>query len=143
MVERFQKDCMYCAHTEKLAQNYIEIESLHVATVYLARDQTHRGRIAVVLNWHVDEPFQLTDVERHEFYDDVAHAAAAVDKAVHPGKINYGTYGDTVSHLHVHVVPKQPEDGDWNDAFVNNPSSPKHLSDAEYDAIIEDIKVNL
>ena len=143
MVERFQKDCMYCAHTEKLDANYIEIESLHVATVYLARDQTHLGRVAVVLNWLVDEPFQLTDVERHEFYDDVAHAAEAVEKAVNPGKINYGTYGDTVSHLHVHVVPKKPGDSDWNDAFVNNPENPKKLTGSEYEDIINKIKENL
>lgn len=143
MVERYQPDCLYCAHTEKLAANYIEIEPLHVATVYLSRDQTHPGRVAVVLNWHVDEPFQLSEVERHEFYDDVAHAAEAIEKAFNPGKINYGTYGDTVSHLHVHVVPKKPGEADWNDSFVNNPADPKHLSDAEYQDIVEKIKANL
>lgn len=140
---RYQEDCFYCTRNTKLAANYILVAPLHVATVYLSRDQTHRGRVAVVLNWHVDEPYQLTETERHEFYDDVAHAAHAVAQAFHPAKINYATYGDTVSHLHVHVVPKQTTDADWDDAFVNNPANPVLLSDTSYREIIDALRANL
>lgn len=140
---RYHDTCFYCTRSAKLAQNYLLVAPLHVATVYLSRDQTHRGRIAVVLNWHVDEPYQLTDVERHEFYDDVAYAAHAVAQVVAPDKINYATYGDTVSHLHVHVVPKKTTDADWNDAFVNNPANPVTLDAAGYREIIEALRAKL
>lgn len=138
-VNRYQKNCMYCEKGEKVDQNYIEIEPLHVSTLYLNRDQTHKGRCALVLNWHVDEPFQLSEVERNEFFADMARAAKAIYKAFNPGKINYGTYGDVVSHYHVHIVPKYKQDSDWNDAFVNNPSNPVNLTDKQYEEIISNI----
>ncbi|QAA23949.1 HIT family protein [Sporolactobacillus terrae] len=141
--DRYNRCCFYCTHNETLHERMIEIKPLHVSTFYLNRDQTHRGRSIVALNWHVDELFQLSNVERNEFADDVAHAAQTLAKVFSPDKINYAIYGDSVSHLHVHLVPKYKTDFDWDDAFVNNPSEPKKLTEYDYQNLIQGIKANL
>jgi ATP adenylyltransferase len=141
--DQYKPDCFYCTHNETLHERMIEIEPLHVSTFYLNRDQTHRGRAIVALNWHLDELFQLNKVERNEFAEDVAHAAQTLMKVFHPDKINYGIYGDTVSHLHFHLVPKYKTDADWDDAFVNNPKDPKKLSEDDYQRLIQEIRANL
>lgn len=141
--DRYNPKCFYCTHNEILHERMIEIVPLHVSTFYLNKDQTHRGRAIVALNWHIDELFQFNDVERNEFAEDVARAAQALQKVFHPDKMNYGIYGDTVSHLHVHLVPKYRTDTDWDNAFVNNPSDPKKLTADDYQKLIHDIKENL
>lgn len=136
---RYQAGCFYCDHSEIQEERMIEIMPLHVTTVYLNKDQTHFGRVIVALNWHVDELFELTTTERHEFCTDVAMAAKAIKKVTHAQKINYAIYGDTVSHLHFHLVPKHESDNDWNEAFVNTPERPKFLKDTDYQNTIENI----
>lgn len=139
-VDRYNQNCFYCTHNEILHDRMIEIQPLHVSTFYLNRDQTHRGRAIVALNWHTEELFQLTDDERNEFAKDVAHAAQTLMEVFHPDKINYAIYGDTVSHLHFHLVPKYKTDADWDDSFVNNPSEPVKLTDDDYQKLIQDIQ---
>lgn len=136
---RYQAGCFYCNHSEVQEERMIEIMPLHVATVYLNKDQTHFGRVIVALNWHMDELFELTTEERNEFCTDVAMVAKAIKKITNAQKINYAIYGDSVSHLHFHLVPKHESDNDWNDAFVNMPEIPKFLKDTDYQNIIENI----
>lgn len=140
---RYNSNCFYCTQNETLHERMIEIEPLNVSTFYLNRDQTHRGRAIVALNWHVDELFQLNNVERNAFAEDVARAAQALMKAFHPDKINYAIYGDTVSHLHFHLVPKYKTDPDWDNAFVNNPTDPKQLKEDDYQRLMQELRNNL
>jgi diadenosine tetraphosphate (Ap4A) HIT family hydrolase len=37
---------------------------------------------------------------------DVAQVAAAIEKAFQPDKIHYSAFGDTMPHVHFHIVPK-------------------------------------
>ena len=74
--------------------------------------------------------------------EDVARAAKAIHAAFHPEKLNYGAYGDTGCHLHVHLVPKYRDGYEWGGVFAMNPGQVK-LSDSEYAAMIEKIRANL
>ena len=38
-----------------------------------------------------------------------------------PAKINYGTYSDTLEHLHFHLVPKYVDGPDFGGVFRMNP----------------------
>jgi diadenosine tetraphosphate (Ap4A) HIT family hydrolase len=91
---------------------------------------------------HVDGLFELSDENRNAFMADVAKTAAAMDKALHPDKINYGAYGDTLSHLHFHLVPKYQGAYGWGGVFEMNPKQ-TYLTDTEYAEIIESIKASL
>lgn len=133
------KDCMYCMEDERRDNLMIEIGNLNVSTVFLFKEQTYKGRVNVVYKDHVKELFELNEQELAAFMNDVKKAAAAVDKAFKPNKINYGAYGDTLHHLHMHVVPKYEGKENWGSTFEMNPGK-TYLTDEEYAEVIEKIK---
>ena len=136
------KDCMYCMEDERRDNLMIEIGKLSVSTVFLFKEQTYRGRCNVVYNDHVKELFQLDDHELEAYMKDVKKVAEAVDKAFQPNKINYGAYGDTLHHLHMHLVPKYEGKENWGSTFEMNPGK-TYLTEEEYQETIEKIKENL
>ncbi len=136
-------DCLYCRRDQRLRDLMIEIAPLGVSTLFLFREQTHRGRCVVAYRGHVNELFELTDAERDLFMADVARAARAVQKACRPGKINYGAYSDKLPHLHFHLVPKYPEGTAWGSPFEMMPAVKKHLSEAETHQLIAEIRAAL
>lgn len=136
-------DCFYCKKDDQLKSLMIEICNLPSSIFYLNRDQTHKGRCIVAFQSHKRELFELTEHERASFMGDVAIAADAIQKACHPDKINYAIFGDLVSHLHFHLVPKYKGEHEWGDAFVNNPDSKVELTDHEYDELIKAINNQL
>ena len=66
--------------------------------------------------------------------------ANAIHKAFSPDKVNYDAYGDTGHHLHFHLVLMY-KDGqfEWGGTFAMDPKR-KTLSEAEYDAMIAELK---
>lgn len=136
-------DCFYCKKDDQLKSLMIEICNLPSSIFYLNRDQTHKGRCIVAFQSHKRELFELSDQERSSYMRDVAIAADAIQKVFHPDKINYAIFGDLVSHLHFHLVPKYKEEPEWGEAFVNNPDSKVTVSDSEYDEIIKAINNQL
>ncbi|EKN70872.1 histidine triad (HIT) protein [Neobacillus bataviensis LMG 21833] len=136
------QDCMYCMEDERRDQLMIEIGKLEASTVFLFKEQTYRGRCNVVYNDHVKELYQLNEQESAAFINDVKRVAEALDKAFEPNKINYGAYGDTLHHLHMHVVPKYEGKENWGSTFEMNPGK-TYLTDEEYNELISKIKEQL
>ncbi len=91
---------------------------------------------------YMAEFHELSDEERNAFMSDVAKVGKAITAAFSPAKINYGAYADTISHLHMHVVPKYNDGYGFGGVFEMNPQK-VILSDAEYAELIEKIKVAL
>ncbi|MGX8790518.1 HIT family protein [Oceanobacillus sp. M60] len=136
-------DCFYCTKNEELKDLMIEIKSLEVSTLYLNRDQTHTGRCILAFNQHKKEIYELTEQERKFFMEDISTSARALKNAFAPKKINYGIYGDLVSHLHMHIVPKYENGVNWGDAFVNSPKQKDFINNEAYQEIVSEIKYNL
>ena len=136
------KDCMYCMEDERRDNLIIEVGELNVSTVFLFKEQTYKGICNVVYKDHVKELFQLDEQELTAFMNDVKKVAAAIDKAFQPNKINYGAYGDTLHHLHMHLVPKYEGKENWGSTFEMNPGK-TYLTDEEYQETIEKIKEHL
>ena len=135
-------NCGYCVGGEPLAKFGIKICDLSVSQLILFKEQSHKGRCIVAYKDHVSEIVDITDEERNAFFADVNRAAKAIHKAFNPDKVNYGAYGDTGCHLHMHLVPKYKDGYEWGGVFEMNPGKVL-LSDAEYDALIQQIKDNL
>lgn len=133
------QNCAYCMEGELVAAFGIKICELPTSTVYLFKEQSHKGRVIVAHKQHVSEIVELSTAERAAYFEDVNHVAEALHKAFHPQKINYGAYGDTGHHLHFHLVPKYTDEYEWGGVFAMNPQQ-KFLTDAEYDALISEIK---
>lgn len=136
------ENCGYCQKGELLAKFGIEICELDVSTLILFKEQSHPGRCIVAYKDHVSELVNISDEERNAYFADVARAAKAIHKAFSPDKVNYGAYGDTGCHLHVHLVPKYKNGFEWGGVFEMNPGK-TYLTDAEYAEMIGKIKACL
>ncbi len=132
-------NCYYCNDKEKLDSLMLKICDLRTSTLYLFKDQKHRGKCILVFNQHKTEIFQLTELEKQNFMSDISDAAEAIYNIYNPDKINYAIYGDIVSHLHVHLTPKYINGPEWGMAFKDS-IEPIKLSDYEYNENILKIK---
>ena len=136
------KNCSYCAEGELLDAFGIKIGELPMSKVILFREQSHRGRVIVACKKHVDDITMLTAEERSQFMEDVNHVAEILHELFHPDKINFGAYGDTMHHLHFHLVPKYRDGFEWGGVFAMNPGQVK-LSDREYQDLSDLIRAKL
>ena len=136
------KNCAYCMGGELLDKFGIKICDLEVSQLILFKEQSKPGRVIVAYKDHVSELVSISAEERRLFIEDVAKAANALHKAFKPNKVNYGAYGDTGCHLHMHLVPKYEGGDEWGGVFQMNPGK-VYLTDAEYAEMIEKIKENL
>ena len=96
----------------------------------------------VVVQDHVDDISDLSKEERAQFMEDVSHAASVMHDLFKPDKINFGAYGDTMHHLHFHLVPKYKDGFEWGGVFAMNPQK-VFLSAEEYDEMIRMYKEKL
>lgn len=135
-------ECYYCEKGEALKSIMSEICELYNSTVYLYNDQTHKGKCIVVYKEHKTEWFQLEREEQNNFIRAVSETAKALSEIFNADKINYATYGDIVSHLHVHVTPKYKDGPNWGQPFRDD-APHTILSDEEYSSIIKAIRKKL
>ena len=78
---------------------------------------------------------KITDLTPEEYaalMDSVYQAAQALTRLYQPDKINYLVFGDTGTHLHVHIVPKYQGGKDWGKVFLTDEPSPVYLTEPEY-----------
>lgn len=136
------QNCGYCVGGEPLDKFGIPICELSVSQLILFKEQSKRGRCIVAFKDHVSEIVDISEEDRNAFFADVTKAANAIHKAFNPDKLNYGAYGDTGCHLHMHLVPKYVGGDEWGSTFEMNPQK-VFLTDKEYAEMIELIKKNL
>ena len=134
--------CMYCdevcAHRDSLMLPICEFEH---SSLYLFRDQKNRGRCILAAKGHATDLTDLSKEDLHGFTDELMLVANAIHRAFKPDKVNYGSYADTVKHLHIHVVPKYIGGPNWNQPFSD--ANPVFLKEEEYAEIIAIIKKEL
>ncbi len=135
-------ECLYCQKLPILDELMIKICDLSVSQVFLFKEQSHPGRVNVVYKDHGVELHELNDEQRNAFMADVAKVGAAIQDAFNPFKINYGAFADTLSHLHMHIVPKYEGGYNFGGVIEMNPKK-TYLSDTEYAETIEKIKAGL
>ena len=69
------------------------------------------GHTLVIPRRHVGSFFELTDVERASMFELLAQARAELDVSLRPDGFNIGindgvAAGQTVPHLHLHLIPR-------------------------------------
>lgn len=136
--------CMYCdAQNEKRQSILIEVGSLKYSTLFILKNQNHKGRVVLALNTHRQEVYEMTEEERNGFFADVAKVSQAVAELYHPNKINYGIFGDGVPHVHMHIVPKYKDELQWGHFFWDQGLDEVILSDEEYAQMKQQFKDKL
>ena len=139
-----QHDCKYCREDDKdLSSLMTHVTNLPASKVYLWKDQTYYGRCVVAFNSHKTELFELTPGELEQYMRDVALVAKAVAKVSQCQKVNYGIFGDTAPHLHIHVVPKAPGQPNWGEAFVLIPATIREADSTQAAQLMAKIRAEL
>lgn len=104
--------CEMCRSKRSDEDQYgIRIFATQNSDAVLQRASIQRGYALVIWRGrHVVEPFELTDGEAADYWHDVLTVARALNAFYQPLKMNYETLGNTVPHLHTHLVPRYAED---------------------------------
>jgi diadenosine tetraphosphate (Ap4A) HIT family hydrolase len=90
---------------------WIHVADLADTQVYLDRGSQIVGYcVAVWGRGHAAEPTELDAEAAVRYWREVLAVGRAVIGAFAPLKVNYFTLGNTVPHLHTHVVPRYPDD---------------------------------
>lgn len=80
---------------------------------YLQRaDVGQRGYTIVIWRGrHVADPTELSEDEAAAYFSEVLRVARAVETLYRPIKMNVEMLGNSLPHLHTHLVPRYPDDG--------------------------------
>jgi diadenosine tetraphosphate (Ap4A) HIT family hydrolase len=82
-----------------------------VSDAYLVRADIQRGLTTVVWRGrHVAEPTELADEEAASYGREVLRVGRALELVLMPIKVNYNTLGNSVPHLHTHIIPRYADD---------------------------------
>ena len=107
--------CAMCAQGRPEEDEFgIRVYRSDTADGYLQKaDVGQRGYCVVVWRGrHVAEPTELSDTEAGQYWDDVLRVARAVQLHYAPAKLNLMMLGNSLPHLHTHIVPRYVDDRD-------------------------------
>jgi diadenosine tetraphosphate (Ap4A) HIT family hydrolase len=106
---------MICPFCELTRERILDEDSLSLTI----RDgyPVSPGHTLVLPRRHVASLFEVTDAERHALWKALIRARAVLEREFHPDGYNLGvndgaTAGQTVMHLHVHLIPRYRGDSD-------------------------------
>src|SRR2546427_460215 len=92
-----------------------------------ARAGVRRGYTIVIWRGrHVAEPTELTEDEAARFWLEVVRVGRAIEEHLEPVKMNYDILGNSLPHLHAHLVPRYADDPrpEWPFPFPDEEASP-------------------
>ena len=115
-----------------------------MSTAVLApREQFYLGYTLLVLNQHAEELFDLDQALRQQFIEDANRIAEALNKTCSPLKMNYCLLGNTLRHLHWHLIPRREADPTPKRPVWEYPIPHVQLSDDEFRKLANGILANL
>jgi diadenosine tetraphosphate (Ap4A) HIT family hydrolase len=89
----------------------IRIHAGQYTDAYLQRADVQRGYTLVIWHGrHVNEPTELSEEEAAGYWAEVLGVARALISTFEPLKMNYETLGNSVPHLHTHLIPRYIND---------------------------------
>jgi diadenosine tetraphosphate (Ap4A) HIT family hydrolase len=82
-----------------------------LSDAYLQRADIQRGyTISIWRGRHVAEPTELEADEAAAYWLEVLNVARALEQHLQPVKMNYDLLGNSLPHLHTHLVPRYADD---------------------------------
>jgi diadenosine tetraphosphate (Ap4A) HIT family hydrolase len=104
--------CEMCNPTRPDNDTYgIRIHATEHTDAVLQRMDVQPGYTLVIWRGsHITEPTELTDIEASLYWADVLTVARALINHYRPLKMNYETLGNSLPHLHTHLLPRYTED---------------------------------
>lgn len=124
--------CGMCAQGRPERTEYgVLIRAGEHTDAYLQRAEVRPGYSLVVWRGrHVTEPTELTAEEASSYWADVLAVARGLIACYRPLKMNYETLGNSLPHLHTHLIPRYRVDPAPGRPFPLGPGESK-LPDSE------------
>ena len=117
---------MQCKFCDRNNKNLV-IKEYKYWTLKLHRNQVYLGRCLVILNRHTEDFFNISKDEANELFDISKNTRDALNIIFKPELFNYGTLGNFVRHVHLHIIPRYSNavvfngkkfiDKKWNDFY--------------------------
>jgi diadenosine tetraphosphate (Ap4A) HIT family hydrolase len=106
------KGCPMCSQGRPEETPYgVRIFAGEVSDAYLQRADIQRGYTLVVWRGrHVAEPTELEPGEASAYWLEVMEVGRALEEYLGPIKMNYDLLGNSLPHLHTHVIPRYADD---------------------------------
>jgi len=89
---------------------WLPVANLSVSVLGFYDDARFPGRCILAFRDHAEELTQLADEDAGAFMDDARTAARAIYAATRCDRLNYAILGNTVPHLHWHLIPRTLKD---------------------------------
>jgi diadenosine tetraphosphate (Ap4A) HIT family hydrolase len=106
------ENCPMCAEGRPEETRFgVRIHAGGLSDAYLQRADIQRGYTIVIWRGrHVAEPTELSEEEAARFWLEVVRVGRALEQHLEPVKMNYDILGNSLPHLHAHVVPRYADD---------------------------------
>ena len=133
--------CPLCAELtrEDESEYGYNVADLQISRLRLEKNQYVKGYCVLICHKHVPEPYELSREERGKFFEDICQAGQALEKVFGADKMNFQILGNSVPHLHGHLMPRY-----LNDPAPHRPIDPYAgeviLKPGEYRGLIEEIR---
>jgi diadenosine tetraphosphate (Ap4A) HIT family hydrolase len=89
----------------------VRISAGEVSDAYLQKAGIQRGYTIVIWRGrHVAEPTELSPEEATAYWLELVEVGRALERHLKPVKMNYDLLGNSLPHLHTHVVPRYSDD---------------------------------
>jgi diadenosine tetraphosphate (Ap4A) HIT family hydrolase len=138
--------CEMCQSSRPDADKYgIRVLAGRYTDAYLQRADVQRGYTVVIWRGrHVNEPTELAHDEAAGYWAEVLSVASALITAYQPLKMNYETLGNSLPHLHTHLIPRFTDDPRPGQPFPLSAQAPdQKIPDARLQAEAETLRALL
>jgi diadenosine tetraphosphate (Ap4A) HIT family hydrolase len=103
--------CPMCASRPEEDEFGVRFFAGQVADAYLQRAGIQRGYTIVIWRGrHVAEPTDLDADEAAAYWRELLRVGRALEEHFEPVKLNYDILGNSLPHLHTHVIPRYADD---------------------------------
>ena len=112
-----------------------------VSDAYLQKPNIQRGYSVVIWRGrHVAEPTELSADEAAQYWREVLEAGRRIETHLKPVKMNYDILGNSLPHLHTHVVPRYADDPKPGWPFPFPDGDPAHIDAEEFRRDVEALR---
>ena len=112
-----------------------------VSDAYLQRADIQRGYSVVVWRGrHVAEPTELEPNEASAYWLEVIGVGRALEECLGPVKMNYDLLGNSLPHLHTHVIPRYADDPRPGWPFPFPDGDPGEIDDEPFRGDVEALR---
>jgi len=115
-----------------------------VSDAYLQRADVQRGYTVVVWRGrHVAEPTELGEEEAAAYWLELLRVGRALEAHLQPVKLNYNLLGNSLPHLHTHVLPRYADDPRPGWPFPFPEPDPPPIEESAFRADVEALRALL